>query len=56
MPHMCYEMQNKLSKTTVSPFGVNGINNWYTVPYTESRLLTFSRPFVSVLTVCSFSH
>ena len=56
MPHMCCEMQNKLSKTRVSPFGVYGINNKFTVPYTESRLFTFSRPFVSLLRVCSFSH
>ena len=36
MSHIHYEMHNKLSKTMGVTIGVYGINNYFTVPSTES--------------------
>ena len=36
MSHIHCEMHNKLSKTMGVTTGVYGINNYFTVPYTES--------------------
>ena len=48
MPHMCCEIQNKVSNTRVCTVGVYGINNKFTVSSTERKVGTV-REFVMPL-------